>query len=88
MCRIIKRGINLMGKKITNEELDRRIIFESVKTGYKKGWLDGMNFEKASQGIDEEITEEEFNEMLLSQVVEKDAENVFNRLEKEFRKYR
>ena len=75
-----------MKEKISKEELERRIIFESVKIGYKKGWLDGMNFEKASQGIDEEITEEEFNGMLLSQVIEKDAEKIFNELEKEFKK--
>ena len=69
-----------------DKELEERIIFEAVKIGYKKGFLDGMNFEKASQGIDEEITEEDFNKMLLSDVIEKDAKKVWEKYNKEFKR--
>jgi hypothetical protein len=66
--------------KITNEELDRKIIFESVKIGYKKGFLDGMNFE-----VDDIISREEFDKMPLSEIVDKEAEKVFKELEKELK---
>jgi hypothetical protein len=66
--------------KITNEELERKIIFKSVKIGYKKGFLDGMNFE-----VDDIISREEFDKMLLSEIVDKEAEKVFKELEKELK---
>jgi hypothetical protein len=66
--------------KITNEELERKIIFKSVKIGYKRGFLDGMNFES-----DDIILEKEFDKMPLSKFIDKEAEKVFKELEKELK---
>ena len=67
------------------KEIEDRIIFEAVKIGYKKGFLDGMNFEKVTEGL-EEMSQEEFDGLQLSNIIEKDAEKVWEKYNKEFKR--
>jgi hypothetical protein len=51
---------------------------------YKKGYIDGINFEKQEQGIEEdEITEEEFDTWGVSDSIDDAVEELFNQIKGE-----
>ena len=54
------------GKKLLKETPE--IVIDAISTGYTKGFLDGINFEKQLNG-EEAITGEEFNKMGISNVI-------------------
>lgn len=56
----------------------KKIIFEGVKIGYKRGFLDGMNFEKAANGL-EEMSREEFDELQISKIIEIECKKVWKK---------
>lgn len=59
------------------DKKSRELIKKTVGIGYKRGFLDGMNFQIATgQDYDEEITRKEFEELGVSDIIDEAIKKV------------